>query len=140
MKCTEQTKKNTRIKDHIYYNNGSIKSVCVSTCLSFFGVSPDSYHYTSSKINRQAYESVLRRFGFSVRSRASEFRITKMKTTTTQLKSAIKKSSYTEKDFFIADCVQRTTAHLIVINGLGETIIDTAPKMRWKILAVKQIF
>jgi hypothetical protein len=133
------TETNRKLNDHIRFNKGT-KTVCVSTCLNYFGISPNSYNYTSSKKNRNAYENVLRKFGYSVRSRKSEFKIQKYnQTTMTQLKSNVKKSTYTNKDLFIVDCVQRKSAHLIIINGEGEIIIDTAPNMRWRIRSVKLV-
>lgn len=57
-----------------------------------------------------------------------------------QLKAAIRKSDYTADDHFVVSGVQRTKAHLMILNGLGETVIDTAPGMRWKVRSVKQVF
>lgn len=136
MSLLENTQKNRKIKNHIKYNSGT-KTVCVSTCLSFFGIEPDTYHYTSSKSNVYAYDNVLRKNGFSVRSKASEFKLKPHVTSKTDLLTNIRKSSYTEKDFFIVSCIQRTTAHLIVVNGLGKVVIDTSPNGRWRVRRVK---
>ena len=133
---TEATQKNRKIENHIKYNNGT-KTVCVSTCLSFFGIEPDTYHYTSSSSNLFAYDNVLRKNGFSVRSRASEFKMKPYITSKTDLLTNIRKSSYTEKDFFIVSCIKQTVGHLIVVNGLGEVVIDTSPNGRWRVRRVK---
>ena len=102
------TSRYTTNNDHIYYNNGS-KTVCVSTCLNYFGIPSDSYRYTSSEKNVYAYKNVLRRNEYSVCSRKSEFGCTTKRISLTTL----------------------TSAHLIVLDGNGNTIIDTAPNSRW---------
>jgi len=118
------------LNDHIDHNKGR-KTVCVTTCLNYFQVPFDSYHYTSSKNNYQAYKNVLRRY-WSVRSRKSEFKIAKYPTMT-ELRSMLKKSNYTENDKFIVSGFQSTSAHLMVLDGNGETIIDTAKGCKWRI-------
>ena len=125
------TQQHKHLKEHVRHDKGS-KTVCVSTCLSFFGIPIDGYTYTSSNKNVQAYKGVLRRFGYSVRSRKSEFKAMKFPTMT-QLKVNIKKSSYGVNDLFIVSGFQSKKAHLMVLNGKGETIIDTAPRMKWRI-------
>jgi hypothetical protein len=136
MSLLENTLKNKKINNHIKYGGG-VKTVCVSTCLSFFGVQPNTYHYTSSPSNISAYENVLRRNGFSVRSRMTEFKIKKGVSTMTFLLTMLKKSDYTVSDYFIVCGEQSTCAHLMVVNGIGEVIIDTAPKKRWKVRNVR---
>lgn len=139
-KMANLTLKNLTLKNHIYYNSKSTKTVCVTTCLNFFNIPIDSYKYTSSLKNKEAYKNVLRRNGYSVRSRNTEFKVKKGGITLTQLKRNIKLSHYTEKDLFIVYVFQSKTAHLIVLNGNGNTIIDTAPKCRWKVLKVSIVF
>jgi hypothetical protein len=124
------TSKYTTNNDHIYYNNGS-KTVCVSTCLNYFGIPSDSYRYTSSEKNVYAYKNVLRRNEYSVCSRKSEFGCTTKRISLTTLKTKLRKSSYGSTDKFIVSVTQRKSAHLIVLDGNGNTIIDTAPNSRW---------
>ncbi len=50
-----------------------------------------------------------------------------------ELRRMLKKSSYTPSDKFVVRGQQTTTAHLMVLDGDGNTIIDTAKGMRWKI-------
>ena len=119
------------LRNHINHNKGA-KTVCVTTCLNFFNIPFDSYQYTSSYKNVSAYKNVLRRNGYSVRSRKSEFKV-KLSTTLTQLKRNVKNSGYTKESLFVVHLVQSKTAHLVVINGLGEVIIDTARGLRWKV-------
>lgn len=128
---TELTKKHIKLNKHIYTKGGA-KTVCVSTCLSFFGIEPNQYHYTSSNTNIVAYKNVLRRFGYSVRSRNSMFKLRKRQTMT-NLKQMLRKSEYGAKDYFVVSGYQSKVAHLMVLNGNGETLIDTAPNSRWHI-------
>lgn len=131
---TAQTIQNRMINNHITHGKGS-KTVCVSTCLNFFNIPFDAYHYTSSDKNIFTYKNVLRKFGWSVRSKKSEFKALKI-ITMTQLRRTMKKSIYTANDFFIVSGFQTKKAHLMVLNGEGETIIDTAPNMKWRVRGV----
>jgi hypothetical protein len=54
----------------------------------------------------------------------------------TQLRAEMKKSSYTASDYFIVSGYQSKKAHLMVLDGNGNTIIDTAPKMKWRVRLV----
>jgi hypothetical protein len=128
------TRQNQTINDHIMYGKGT-KTVCVSTCLNFFNIPFDAYHYTSSDRNIFTYKNVLRRFGYSVRSRKSEFKALKP-ITMTQLKRNIRRSEYNENDLFIVSGFQSKLAHLMVLNGNAEMIIDTAPNMKWRVRGV----
>jgi hypothetical protein len=130
----DETLVNRTLDKHIRHDGGS-KTVCVSTCLNFFGIPDTSYHYTSSKGNVRAYVGVLRRFGYSVRSKKSEFKATKCPTMT-ELKRNMRKSSYTSSDYFIVCGQQKKSAHLMVLDGNGKTIIDTAKGMKWRITQV----
>jgi hypothetical protein len=119
------------LDNHINHSKGA-KTVCVSTCLNYFGISPDKYHYTSSKNDIQAWKNVLRRHGVSVRSRRSEFKTSKFPTMT-EIRARLKKSSYTSRDRFVVTGYQSKSGHLMVLDGDGNTIIDTAKGMRWRI-------
>jgi len=48
----------------------------------------------------------------------------------------MKRSDYTADDMFIVEGYQTKVAHLMVLNGEGETVIDTAKGMKWRILKV----
>jgi len=125
---------------HIDHEAGR-KTVCVSHCLAWFNINPSQYTYTSSNKNRTAYENVLRRFGWSVRSRMTEFKVRKNGSTTlTALRSSMRKSKYNSQHFFIVLVHQQKAAHLIVLDGRGETVVDTAKNKKWKVESVKQVF
>ena len=137
---TTQTLLHRQLDDHIRYGNGNHKTVCVSTCLSYFGIKPNEYRYTTSRNNLEQYVSVLRRKGYAVRSRMTEFKVKSRGTTMTKLKAEMRKSKYGASDMFIVHGTQTRVAHLMVLNGNGEIIIDTAPNKKWKIVNVKQVF
>lgn len=128
---TPQTHEHKHFNDHITYKTG-IKTVCVATCLSFFGIHPDEYHYTSSAKNTWLFIDILRRKGFSVKSKMSELSLKYWKTTTTDARKALKKSKYSQDDFFLFIGRRKTYAHAIVLDGNGNTIIDTSPSSRMK--------
>jgi hypothetical protein len=58
----------------------------------------------------------------------------------TALKQAMKKSSYGSSDLFLVSGTQKTVAHLMILNGNGEILIDTAPNKKWYISKVRQVF
>lgn len=136
---TAATLRNRVLTNHIYYKNGSVKSVCVSTVLNFFGVSPSEYNYTSSNKNRHVYESILRRFGYSVSSVNSYIGLKKSKSTLGEVRRSVKKFAKSKGHYFLVVCEQKKTAHLVLINGAGEIVIDTAPTRRWKVSSVKRV-
>jgi len=124
------------LNDHIWYDNGNAKTVCVSSCLMYFGIRPNKYHYTGTTKNRFAYKQILRRLGYNVRSRKSEFKIGKFSKdmpTMTELKSRLRKSNYTDNDKFLVCGFQKGSAHLMVLDGKGDIIVDTAPQKKWRI-------
>jgi len=127
------------LPEHIRFSKG-IKSVCVSTCLNYFGITPNTYNYTSSSKNRTAYINILRNRSYSVRSRVTEFKVKKFKTTLTELRYNMRKSNYQQNDYFIVYVANKGAAHLIVLNGNGETVIDTAPKCRWRVAQIHKVF
>lgn len=135
---TEITQKNRTLDNHINYENAT-KTICVTTCLNFFKIPFDSYHYTSSHKNVKAYENVLRRFGYAVRSRISELKI-KKGCSLTNLKTNLKKSAYGCNDYFIVHVFQSKKAHLLILDGNGQTIVDTAVGMKWRVATVDIVY
>lgn len=137
---TIETNKHLHIRDHIKHKGGT-KTVCVSTCLSFLGIHPDEYNYTSSKTNNFLFIDIIRRKGFSVRSKMSELKLKSWDTNTTDARRALKKSKYGSDDYFLFVGQRRTYAHAIIMDGNGKTIIDTSPSSRmktWKIWKIEK--
>ena len=54
----------------------------------------------------------------------------------TKLRSNMRKSKYGKDDYFIVVGYQSKKAHMMVLNGNGETIIDTALGFKWRIGSV----
>ncbi len=131
---TQQTQQSQQLSDHVKTAKG-IKTVCVSTCLNFLGISADTYKYTSTKTDRMAYKGVMRRKGLSVRSRKSELKVGGKNgyPTMTKVKSNLRKSAYGRNDLFMVIGYQKKCAHMMILNGEGNVVIDTAPGMKWKI-------
>ncbi|MFW6225816.1 MAG: hypothetical protein ACOC3V_02505, partial [bacterium] len=96
---TDRTQEFKVLKNHKYYDSGKVKTVCVSTCLNFFGITIDKYNYTSGKVIN-SYENVLRRFSYSVSSKMSKLKIKRGDSLTT-VKKSLKKSNYSINDYFI---------------------------------------
>jgi len=138
---TPETRNHKHLVDgHIYHSKGT-KTVCVSTCLSFFGIHPNEYSYTSSDKDNFHFINILRRKGYSVRSRMTELKQKYNKTTTTDVRRELKSSDYGKDDLFLFVGRRRTYAHAVVMDGNGQTIIDTAPSCRmktWKIWKVEK--
>lgn len=126
------THKYQTLYNHIVHKtSGRLKSVCVSTCLNFFEIPFDSYQYTGS-VQVPNHKAILRRFKYSVRSRKSEFKVPKnYRMSLTKLKANIRKSNYKASDLFVVNVSNKRASHLIVLNGNGNTIIDTARGSRW---------
>ena len=140
-KYTPQTTASRVLDYHINTKYGT-KTVCVSTCLNYLGIGVNEYRYTQSYKGKRlvdSYEGVLRKFGWAVRSRKTEFKV-KSGMTLTELRSNIKASKYSDTDLMLVTTIQKTKAHLIILDGNGKTVIDTAPTMRWKVGSVKQVF
>jgi len=129
-----QTQKSQQLFNHVRTAKG-MKTVCVSTCLNFLGISADTYKYTSTKTDRMAYKGVMRRKGLSVRSRKSELKVGGKNgcPTMTTVKSNLRKSDYGRNDLFMVIGYQKTCAHMMILNGEGNTVIDTAPGKKWRI-------
>lgn len=159
----ENTLKHKRLTDHVRTDKGS-KTVCVTTCLSFLGIDINSYRFTSTKKNYLSFLNVVRRNGYSVRSRNSEFKIrtwpgwiaTANKASALRriyeeslqyrinqsdlAKTIAKNKKYSSNDIFMVHLANSKTAHLVIYNGDGVKLIDTAPNHRYKVFNVWHVF
>ena len=142
MKATRYYRANdgTRLEilaDHITTGGGNFNGVCVSACLSYLGIKPNDYKYTWSKRSRNdATLSIMRRFGWAVRSRKSAF---KKCSTVSALKKSIKK--YTD----LADQVYyyvHVSRHVLLLDSSGNVLVDTDPRKRdrRKVYGVQAVF
>lgn len=111
------------LNDHIQHESGRCKNVCTSAVLAHFGIMPNEYHYAQ---NADDVKGVLRRKGYSVRSRKSAVGLKVGVTTVGQLRKAIRKHDGSVHSRYYVGVV----GHAMVFNGKGETVVDTAPRKR----------
>ena len=132
---TTLTKNHQVLNDHITHKSGEAKTVCVSTCLAYFGVPAGSYKYTDNGFrNRKTRRyftdnrrgAILRRFGFAVRSRLSS--VGGYDTTVGKVRAKIAKLDDPAGTKYLAIVHGARTAHAIVLDRDGSTLIDTAPR------------
>jgi len=122
-----------RLKDHIIHKSGERKTVCVTACLTYFGVPVDGFHYSGS-VHDSRREAILRRHGYAVRSRKSRMG----KATTI---GALRKIIPTWEDpagtKYLVIVQGSGYCHAMVLDQSGTTVIDTAPRKRDKRKVVK---
>lgn len=103
--------------------SGRKKTICTSHVLSHFGISYTQYHYSEGK---DTVKGVLRRSGYSVRSRASLVGLNRKSLTVTQVKkSLIEKDGNPANHYYMG-----VVGHAMVINGAGQVLVDTDPRTK----------
>jgi hypothetical protein len=105
---------------HITHASGRRKTVCTSAALAFFNIHPSSYHY-SGHMDDEA--NIMRRHGWSVRSRKSAFK-TKSKPTLAKVLREIAAS--TERGHYTLSVRKGGDGHRIVVDESGKIVVDTA--------------
>jgi hypothetical protein len=116
--------------------SGKRKTVCVSTCLAYFGIAPKNYHETGTVSNKGA--DVLRSHGYSVRSRLSWVG---KGSSIASMREKVRKLDDPQSTNYIVTVWGSGWAHQMVINREGQTIIDTDSRKVdrrkiWEIYAV----
>ena len=106
--------------DHVKHDSGRMKTICTSNVLAFFGIASDSYHYADSNSDMKR---ILRKNGWSVRSRMSAL-CGKKKITIGGLRKKI--ADLGESGAFYVS----VPGHAMLLDSMGRTIIDTAPRKR----------
>lgn len=124
---------------------GGHKTVCVGACLAFFGIKPNQYKYNTSPSKPYHYKSILKLWGYSVKSLNSKLGVKSLHKnysrdclTLTQLRKRIK-SQFTSEDRFIVHVASGRGGHALILNGNGQTVIDTALNCRWYVQDVAQV-
>lgn len=102
--------------------SGRGKTICTSSVLSFFGIDPGEYHYSD---HSRDVKNILRRKGYSVRSRASALGLSKG-LTVGELRKKLKAYDGCESNAYYLG----VKGHAMVIAGNGVTLVDTAPRKR----------
>ena len=121
MRNNQSTAPHVRLSDHIFRDSGSCKTVCVTAAITSFGVPVDAFNSTSTKKNVNAYEGVLRRNGFALRSRKSS--VGKNPTV-----GGIRKRLQGLGDPEGTRYLIMVWGHVLVLDRDGNTIVDTAPR------------
>lgn len=111
------------LTNHQYFKSGNAKTVCVSTVLDAFGIRPHQYRYAWSAKRGNIFDSILRRFGWSVR---------KLNKFTGKTVGAIRNEfGGAEGEYFIIWVTKKCGySHLILLDSHGKTITDTNPRKR----------
>lgn len=127
---------------HIIHKSGRVKTVCVTACLTALGVPIDSFHYTGTLLDNTR-ENILRRNGYSVRSRKSKI---PKRCTIGRARLAIKdlKDPVGTNYLIIVKnaSIHPKGYHCVLLDQRGFTIVDTAPVKRdqRKIISIKAVF
>ena len=108
----------------ITHASGRKKTGCTTAVLASFGIAASEFHYAE---DATTVKGVLRRKGFSVRSRASAFKVKPFnKTSIGQLRASIKTADGDASNRYYVGVV----GHAMVLNGQGVTVVDTDPRTR----------
>jgi hypothetical protein len=116
----------TRLNDHVTHKSGERKTVCVTACLTSFGVPVESFNYTGS-LGDDRRPAILRRHGFAVRSRKSSL---PKGATIGQARKAIQKLSDPAGTRYLVVVQGSGYCHAMVLGADGQTLVDTAPRER----------
>ena len=116
----------TILPDHITHQSGQRKTVCVTAVLTSLGVPVNSFHYTGHCEDRRR-NAILNRNGFACRSRLS--RIGKNISMGKARAKVAKLNDGPDVKYMV--CLRYGgKAHLILLDHLGQTIVDTDPRKR----------
>jgi hypothetical protein len=111
------------LPDHIRRPSGSMKTVCVTACLTALGIPVDAFQSTSTRKNVTAYHGVIRRHGFALRSRKSSI---PRNASVGRARRAIASFNDPIGTVYIV----RVQGHLLLVDDRGATIVDTSPRQR----------
>jgi len=104
--------------DHKQHASGRWKTVCTSAVLDFFGIGTDRYHYSGSVADMLR---ILSANGWSYGSRRSSI---PKDASVGKLRPWLNKRQ--ERGVYIV----KVHGHVLLLNCLGTTIVDTAPRLR----------
>lgn len=113
----------TILKNHIRHKSGNYKTVCATAVITSLGIRVQSFHSTSTRKNADAYEGVIRRNGFALRSRKS---FIKKGASVGAIRKRLAKLNDPEGTVYLV----RVARHVILLAQDGSTIVDTAPQKR----------
>lgn len=121
--------KTEMLNEVVVHESGRQKTICTSAVLAFFGIGAAHYHYCQ---NRKDMERILRRKGWSVRSRLS-----KVGKGCTVGKARERIAKLGEGGHYYVS----VPGHAMLLDSKGQTVVDTAPRKRdrRKVLAITKI-
>jgi hypothetical protein len=111
------------LREHIRRPSGSVKTICVTSVLSKLGIPLHAYHSTGTPGNAQAYEGVIRRNGFALRSRMSS--VPKGASVGAARKHIVKINANDPPGTMY---IVQVRGHLLLIDCQGNTLVDTDPR------------
>ena len=100
--------------------------MCVTAVLTSLGVPVESFKYTGSCMDNRR-NAILNRHGFACRSRISRIG---RNTTMGKARAKVAKLNEGSNVKYMVCLRYGTSAHLILIDHKGETIVDTDPRVR----------
>lgn len=118
-----------RLVNHHQHASGKWKTVCTSSALAWWGISPDMYNYSASG---REVKNILGHNGWSVRSRMCQFLVKKNRTSLGTLRRQMRHNEEGQyNDYYYVETIMwkggEWTGHCLVLNGAGESMVDTAP-------------
>lgn len=108
------------VRNHEYFFNGRGRTVCTSACLAHLGIPPEKYNYSSKWGDM---ERIMRNNGYAVRSRRSK--VPSGTTVGGARKYLAKLNDPPGTVYYVS-----VPGHAMLLDGDGETIVDTAPRRR----------
>mgnify|MGYP003627654483 CR=1 FL=1 len=128
------------LNDHVTHASGGCKTVCTSAALAYFNISPDRYHYSGHEYQDNA---ILRRHGWSVRSRKSKFGIRQgcsSGITLGKIRRKLATEKASEEVHYKVSIKTREGYHCIVLGRDGSVVVDTADSITNNRCKVRDIY
>ena len=123
------------VSEHRWFQGGKQgKTVCTSAVLAAFGIDACEYHYSGYLDQRL---NILRKFGWSARSRNSKLRKNESVGAARKLIAQHKWGDPPGTRYMI-----RVKGHALLLDYDGNTIVDTDPRLRdrRKVLDIRAVF
>tara|TARA_R110000824_G_scaffold116708_1_gene268330 strand:- start:314 stop:907 length:594 start_codon:yes stop_codon:yes gene_type:complete len=130
----------SHLHDHVTHASGGRKTVCTSAALAYFNIAPARYHYSGHTDQDNA---ILRRHGWSVRSRKSKYGIKQgcaSGITLGNIRSKLATEKASEEVHYKVSIKTREGYHCIVIGRDGSVVVDTADSLTNNHCKVRDIY
>ena len=127
----------TGLTEHVTHASGKRKTVCTSAALAFFNVPPSAYHYSG---HAEQDNAVLRRHGWSARSRKSAFGVKGGKASLASVIRGIKARGEEGHYKLSIRLTKGQGYHCIVIDSKGKIVVDTASSATTPRATVRDIY